>query len=520
MTDTPAIRAVLYARRSPDEGAAQSVEGQLAALRAAAEARGWEVVEEVCDTGERGADFTRGGVVRLTGLIEAGRVDAVLATSQDRYHRDDYAFETWLREVVRPAGVQLHTLGGPLTDETPFAWQARKGESAYAELHSRISSWKARLGTRARLERGYWCGRAPLGYQVRRDAAGDRIKGELCEDPQWWPLVEEIFSRVAAGERMQRLAREFNERGLRTPEGRRFSQPLIRSIVTRRLYRGQIESRGELVRDPATGQPVRARVEPVIEAAVWEAAQPRGDRGRPARHVRLLGGLIVAPQWEVTYPEARSGESARLRSTNDWDGPCYALAGRENYQVAPRAGDALAPLMQPRYSGAWLEDAVLDLLQGRGVKVDVGALAAAELRGSLDRERRALIARLGAARRELAEAKAAVLQALSQDLGDLARELDEGRRRLKAEVGELAERLERLDGRADQAESATEGAAELVNVIGALREGDHREELKALLRAWVERVELRLLSADPPEYGLTVRVHAVEPAGKHNDPTA
>jgi|SRR5215207_6250355 len=83
-------RAVLYARVSTDEQARScySLAQQIEALKAYAAREGYEVMEEVLDSGQTGASLTRPGMDGVRDLVAAGDVSAVLAQERDRFSRE------------------------------------------------------------------------------------------------------------------------------------------------------------------------------------------------------------------------------------------------------------------------------------------------------------------------------------------------------------------------------------------------------------------------------------------------
>src|SRR5215212_117222 len=83
-------RAVLYARVSTDEQARSgySLAQQIEALREYAAREGYEVLEEVKDSGQSGASLARPGMDRVRDLVAAGGVSAVLAQDRDRLSRE------------------------------------------------------------------------------------------------------------------------------------------------------------------------------------------------------------------------------------------------------------------------------------------------------------------------------------------------------------------------------------------------------------------------------------------------
>src|SRR5438876_7861325 len=78
------MKIALYARVSTD---GQDPEVQLAALRAHAVQRGWEIVEEFVDRGVSGAKERRPALDRLMKAAWAGRFQGVVVWRFDRFAR-------------------------------------------------------------------------------------------------------------------------------------------------------------------------------------------------------------------------------------------------------------------------------------------------------------------------------------------------------------------------------------------------------------------------------------------------
>jgi site-specific DNA recombinase len=82
-------KTILYARVSTDEQARSgySLAQQVEALRVYAAREGYEVMEEVLDSGQSGASLARPGMDRVRDLVAAEDVSVVLAQERDRFSR-------------------------------------------------------------------------------------------------------------------------------------------------------------------------------------------------------------------------------------------------------------------------------------------------------------------------------------------------------------------------------------------------------------------------------------------------
>src|SRR5438128_622453 len=83
------MRVAIYSRQSTEND--DQIEAHLARCRARAQQERWKVVGEFRDNGKSGYErgVKRPGYEELLDLIEAGKVDRVLAVSLDRLFRQD-----------------------------------------------------------------------------------------------------------------------------------------------------------------------------------------------------------------------------------------------------------------------------------------------------------------------------------------------------------------------------------------------------------------------------------------------
>src|SRR5918994_6556814 len=104
-------RAVLYARVSTDEQARSgySLAQQMEALRDYAVREGYEILEEVSDSGQSGASLERPGMDRVRDLVAAGDVSVVLAQDRDRFAREP-AYHFLLKQEFEEHGCKLRAL--------------------------------------------------------------------------------------------------------------------------------------------------------------------------------------------------------------------------------------------------------------------------------------------------------------------------------------------------------------------------------------------------------------------------
>src|SRR6516225_11486199 len=83
------MKAIGYVRVSTDRQAEQgvSLEAQEAKIRAMATVQGAELFEVIVDGGESAKNLNRPGLQRLLGLVDSGKVEAVIIAKLDRLTR-------------------------------------------------------------------------------------------------------------------------------------------------------------------------------------------------------------------------------------------------------------------------------------------------------------------------------------------------------------------------------------------------------------------------------------------------
>jgi site-specific DNA recombinase len=284
-TESPK-RAILYARVSTEEQARSgySLAQQLEALREYAAREGYEILEEVQDPGQSGANLERPGMDRVRDIVAAGGVSVVLAQDRDRFSREP-AYHYLLKREFEENGTKIRALNdrgddspeGELTDG--ILDQLAKYEKAkIAERTRRGKLRKAREGR-------VICGATPT-YGFRFNETRD---GLLINEPEI-RVVEKIFHLVADGVAVRAIqARLYTERIPAPKGGPLWDDHVLRRLITNDLYRPHgFEEIAALVTPE-----VAARLDPAKEygiqwfnrrkASVHTVTEPDGNGGRRYR---------------------------------------------------------------------------------------------------------------------------------------------------------------------------------------------------------------------------------------------
>lgn len=259
--DGAAKRAAIYCRISADKtGAGLGVERQEQDCRELADRLGWtiEVVRTDNDISAFGGK-KRPGYLALLEDIKAGRIDGVLVWHTDRLHRSPVELEAYIRACEpghgRPA-VETQTVKAGLLDlATPTGRMVARtlGNIAHFEVEHMIERMKA-AKKQMRADGRKQGGPRPYGY--RRDGNGSMIvvEEEAAE-------IRAAATRVLAGEALTAIARDMNERGVRTPTeghrngGKKWHTTSLRVVLSRASNAGLIEHDGQII-GPALWEPI------------------------------------------------------------------------------------------------------------------------------------------------------------------------------------------------------------------------------------------------------------------------
>src|SRR3954447_24689646 len=215
------MRAAIYARVSTErQERQQTIESQVAALRAWAEAEGHELNDRHVfrDEGHSGARLDRPGLDALRDAVRDGEVEIVGVLAPDRLARK-YAYQVLLLEEFRRAGCAVAFLGRAISDD-PGDQLLLQIQGAVAEYERALLGERFRRGKLQKARAGQFIGvHAPYGYRrlPRRDGAAGRLvvdeaEAEVVRMLYGW-LTEErltlrrILGRLSAGPWLPRCGR-------------------------------------------------------------------------------------------------------------------------------------------------------------------------------------------------------------------------------------------------------------------------------------------------------------------------
>jgi len=227
------MRAIVYVRNSSGKQvAAGTHEGLLASGHETARTLGATVVAVYVDAGisaKSGNLAARGDFARLVADLPTLRPDLCIVANVDRLTRTELFRE--LGEIWGPlqeAGVKVATSSGVLDLNTPEGQLMAMFESWRSASENAARRRRSITGRARAAREGRNPGRAPFGY---------RHVGGTWTAPGG-PIILEAHQRGADGEVLSDVARDFNERGIRSESGRPWSSSMVREIIQCRRGNG------------------------------------------------------------------------------------------------------------------------------------------------------------------------------------------------------------------------------------------------------------------------------------------
>lgn len=323
------MRTLIYARYSSQLQNPRSIEDQIAACRARAEAEGWAIVGEYHDRAISGAagidESQRPGLAALLERVERGGIDQILTESTDRIarHQGD-AFA--VRELIEHAGARIFTLMDGVVDDITGTIKSLFDARTRKDLAQRV-----RRGHKGMIAQGRSASGVAFGYRrvAKLDEKGEPVRGLRAIDPDTAAIVRRIFRDYADGRSARQIATDLNREGIPAPRGGIWRASSIAGhrkdalgMLANPIYIGKLlYGRTQSVTDPRTrkrgmrrgqgevtsGEAPRLRI---IDDALWQAVQDQlearsstaPERQRRPRHLLSKLGQcgVCGGTWIIT----------------------------------------------------------------------------------------------------------------------------------------------------------------------------------------------------------------------------
>ena len=497
----------LYARVSTGrQEREETIQSQLAELRARAGDDGFESWLEFNDQGYSRDDLVRPGLDRLRDLVAHGEIKRIYVQSPDRLASG--ARLLLLVEEFQEQGVEVVFLKGSVED-TPEGRMLLGMQGIFADYE------RTKIAERTRRGKLYWAqhgalvgGHAPFGYRFIRRSQDGRARLEI--DDTRAPIVRQMYAWLIEEHQSTRaVARSLTEAGVATSRGATQWQPTAvdrilrnptykgvfyfqraRSVVpNRRRTTDPYKQHGKTGREPRPEKDwIAIPVPPIVDESRWEAAQAqlhqnsiRSSRNN-IRHPYLLRGLIRCPRCGAVYTGyARKGYRAYRCSRTDpslsstgqrcTPGSIPAEAVEEAVWAAVTEAVQHPTVLKAEYERRLAESASVEAQDAERKQI---AVAIKRLKGQEDRVTDAYV-------REI------------MDLDRYKAEMDKLRHRL-AELEQAGQSVEQRTQREIDMRRAVAHLERFCSQVSAGLEGMTFDERQELMRLLVERVTVESAS--------------------------
>jgi len=280
------MNCLLYARVSTDKQAQKdlSIPAQIAAMKEYAKKNGWRVVGHFIDEGESAKTANRPELKRLIQHCKENKnIDIVIVHKIDRLARNLIDYAT-IKAILKQKGIRLISVSEPF-DDNPIGHLLENIIASISEWYSANLGEEIKKANTAKLKRGEWPHKPPLGY---KSVKGENGRVKHLPDLKTAPLVRQAFELFSTGNHsLKSLSEEIHARGLKTKYGRIYSPESMKKLLSNRFYIGRLEWQGKEYK--GRHKPI---ITPELFCQVQEVLERRSvDTGEKGKLEFLLRGI-------------------------------------------------------------------------------------------------------------------------------------------------------------------------------------------------------------------------------------
>ena len=205
------MKAWLYYRLSRDEDAEMnSLQNQRQILVDYAEQNGYEITGESFDDNVSGMTFERKGLHQIELAVEDGKVDVLLVKDLSRLGRHRTRTALFI-DYLRENNVKVYSVTEGIDSSNENDDMIIGFKQLVNDFYAKDIGKKVRAGIRQKQKTGMPVN-LPMGYYK------DKFTGEILVDETAAAIVKEIFEKFFAGYGLTTIAKDFNRRGIKSPE--------------------------------------------------------------------------------------------------------------------------------------------------------------------------------------------------------------------------------------------------------------------------------------------------------------
>lgn len=223
--------AVVYARYSSHGQKEQSIEGQIAAAKAYAEARGYTIIHEYVDRAMTGRNDNRDEFQRMLSDTAKKQFRVIILWKVDRFGRNREEI-TFNKYRCKKNGVRVEYVAESVPD-SPEGVILESVLEGMAEYYSLQLAQNVKRGIYESAKKHHVIGgKAPLGYLIGENK-------EFVIDPKTAPVVKQIYDMYASGATTTEITTVLNQKGYRTSLGKKFTKNGLNTILKNEKYIGR-----------------------------------------------------------------------------------------------------------------------------------------------------------------------------------------------------------------------------------------------------------------------------------------
>ena len=262
------MKAVIYARYSSDNQREESIEGQIRECMEFAERNGITVFGTYIDRALSAKTDNRPEFQRMIKDSYRKLFDTVLVWKLDRFARNRYD-SAYYKNILKKNGVKVISAKENISDG-PEGVLLESMLEGWAEYYSVDLSEKIGRGLTENALKGKMNGGGlTFGY---------RMKDQRLEiDETTAPVVVEIFTRYADGEKMTDIAKDLTRRGIRTTQGNKVTLNVVHYLLKNRRYIGEYKFRDMVIHDA---------IPPIVSKELFNRVQEIMARNQKAPAMR------------------------------------------------------------------------------------------------------------------------------------------------------------------------------------------------------------------------------------------
>ena len=308
--------AVVYARFSSLRQQETSIEGQLAAARKYAEAKGYTIIREYCDRAKTGTNDNREEFQRMLSDCAKHQFTVIIVWKVDRFgrNREEITFNKYRakKNGVRVEYVAENVVEGP---EGVILESVLEG---MAEYYSLQLSQNVQRGLLEAAKKHHVPGGSCVSYGYR--AAPDKTY-EI--DPETGPVVTKIFDLYAGGMTESEIIRWLNEQGYRTKRGVAFSRTSLVKMLRNERYIGTYIFK-DIIREEDV-------IPPLVEKDVFRKVQEmlKVNKRQPSHRWNYAGYLLTGKLFCGKCGESMVGRSGTGKAGTKY---CYYQCSKQMHK--------------------------------------------------------------------------------------------------------------------------------------------------------------------------------------------